>query len=68
MGNLQRKGPVRLGKSVDYVGAGGGEDVVNCVAGGDDAAAAAGGGVAGLPGDDVASFFGVEGLEWCVSV
>jgi hypothetical protein len=61
-GDLQRKGPVGLGESVDYVGAGCGEDVVNCVGGGDDAAAAAGGSVASLPGDDVACFLGVESL------
>lgn len=53
---------------MDYVRAGGGEDVVDCVNRGDDAATAAGGGVTGLPGDDVASFFGVKRLGWCVSM
>ena len=65
-GNLQCERPVRLGESANYVRARGGEDVVNCIDRRDDAAAAAGGGVAGLPGDDVACFFRVEGLEWHV--
>ncbi len=66
--NVQRKGPVGLSKSTDYVGMGCGEDVVDCVCRRDDAAATVGRGVAGLPGDDVACFFGMEGLKFFVSM
>lgn len=66
--DLQCERPVRLGESVNYVRTGAGEDAVDCVGGRDDAATAAGGGVAGLPRDDVACLFGVESLQWSVSM
>jgi hypothetical protein len=66
--SLQGEGPVGLSESTNYIGAGCGKDIVDSVGGGDDAAAATGGGVAGLPGNDVACFFGMECLELCVSM
>lgn len=49
-GGLLCEWPVGLGEGVDYLGAGGGEEVVGCICGCDDAFSAFGGSGAGLPG------------------